>query len=150
MYGYSNILMTCFILIWTNVLMMIFFSTSVNFAKLSRQTRKRWFFLVREADQVGRPHSSGRCKRYANNRVFKVIRTANYVKSLINLVRKRAGAENMTDDRLVTGRGGGHHQECARLAPKTEPTDERRAGKSHHLGLLIPNRELTGESAVKT
>lgn len=54
-------------------------------------------------DQVGRPHSSGRCKRYANNPVFKVIRTANYVKSLINLVRKRAGAEKMTDDRLVTG-----------------------------------------------
>lgn len=147
MYGYSNILMTCFISIWTNVLMMIFFSTSVNFAKLSRQTRKRWwFFMV----QVGWPHSSGRCKRYANNRVFKVIRTANYVKSLINLVRKRAGAENMTDDRLVTGRGGGHHQECVRLAPKTEPTDERRAGKSHHLVLLIPDRELTGESAVKT
>lgn len=98
-------------------------------------------------DQVGWPHSSGRCKRYANNPVFKVIRTANYVKSLINLVRKRAGAEKMTDDRLVTGRGG---QECARLPPKTEPTDERRAGKSHHLGLLIPNRELTAESAVKT
>lgn len=98
-------------------------------------------------DQVGRPHSSGRCKRYANNPVFKVIRTANYVKSLINLVRKRAGAEKMTDDRLVTGRGG---QECARLPPKTEPTDERSAGKSHHLGLLIPNRELTAEPAVKT